>query len=92
MAQVEGTQRFRRATPQRADELAVVPVRNLAGAVVELELLERRKRAIAFLGLRQPPLFQLVGPGEPVVLRPRLAQEGQGDERDATHGEDGTDD
>ena len=59
------------ATPQRADELAVVLVRDLAGAVVELELLQRGERAIALLGERQPPLFQLVRPGERVVLRLR---------------------
>jgi hypothetical protein len=90
-AHLEGTKRFGGATPQRADELAVVLVRNLARAVVELELLERRKRAIALLGQRKPPLFELVGPGEHVVLGPGLTQKGQGDQPDASDGEDGTD-
>ena len=47
---LERPQRFGRLAPQRADELAVVLVRDLAGAVVELELLQRRERAVALLG------------------------------------------
>ena len=67
-ADVEGTQRFGGTTPQRADELAIVVVRDLAGTVVELELLQRGERTIALLGERQPPLFRLVRPRKRVVL------------------------
>ena len=91
-AEVEGTQRFGGTTPQRADELAVVVVRDLAGPVVELELLERGECPVALLGQSQPPLLECIGPSEPVISRPRLAQEGQGHEQDADDGEHSTND
>ena len=40
--------------PQRRDESAVVLVRDLAGAVVELELLQRIERTVSLLDERQP--------------------------------------
>ena len=49
--------------------------------MVELELLQRRRGAVALLGQLQPPALGLVGLVEPVVA-PRLAQEGQRDEDD----------
>jgi hypothetical protein len=90
-AQVERAQRLRRALPQRPDELAVVGVGDLAGAVVELELLQRGERAIALFRQLEPSLLELVRRREPVLARLRLAQERQRDEHDACDGENGAD-
>ena len=46
---VQRLQRLGGRLPERADERAVVVVADLARAVVELELLERRERAVALL-------------------------------------------
>ncbi len=51
---VEGAQRLGRRAAQRPDELAVLLVADLAGAVIELELLQRGQRAISLLGECQP--------------------------------------
>ena len=49
-AQVERAQRGRRTAPERPDERAIVVVGHLPGAVVELELLERRERSVPLFG------------------------------------------
>ena len=68
--------------PQRPDERAVVLVRDLAGAVVELELLQRRERAVALLGEREPA--PLVGsPGSRARPRPPPARAGTAARRTA---------
>src|SRR5438105_8212963 len=84
---IERLERLGRAPPERPHELAIVVVGDLAGAVVELELLQRRERAVAFLGPRDPNLLLWLGRVKPVVLRRRIAQEGPGDEKHACHGE-----
>jgi hypothetical protein len=90
--QVERAHRLRRSLPQRADELAVVGVRDLPCAVVELELLQRGERPVAFLCKLEPALLQLVRRREPVLARLRLAQERQRDEDDTDGREHGADD
>jgi len=60
---------FRRAAAQRPDERPVVLVRDLPGAVVELELLERGERPVALLDEREPVLRLGRGCVEPVVPR-----------------------
>ena len=60
--------------------------------MVELELLQRGERTVAFLGQLEPPLLELVRRCEPVLPRLRLAQERQRDEHDAGGGEHGADD
>ena len=91
-SQVERLQRLGGAASQRPDECAVVRVRHLAGAMVELELLQRPERTVSLLGEREPPLFQLVGRDEPIVFRRRLAHERQADEEDARDREKRADD
>ena len=90
--QVERAQRLRRPLPQRPDEVAVVGVRDLAGAMVELELLQRGERTVALLCQLEPALLELVRRREPVFTRLRLTQERQRDEHGARSGEDGADD
>src|SRR6478672_11968943 len=85
-AQVECPQSLRCATPQRSDERAVVVVRDLAGAMVELELLQCGERTVALLCERQSSLLQFVRSDQTVVPRRRLAQERPGDH---CHAEDG---
>jgi hypothetical protein len=91
-AQVEGSQRLRCMLSQRADEPAVVVVRDLAGAMVELELLERGKRAVPFFCEAQAALLELVRRRQPVVAGGGLAQEGQSDKYDARDREHRADD
>ena len=55
--------------PQRSDERTVVLIGHLAGAVVELELLQRVECTIALLHERQPLPPPLVERAEPVVRR-----------------------
>src|SRR5262245_33721294 len=50
---VESPERVRRGAPQRADHSPVVDVVDRAGAVVELELLERGERVVAFVDQEQ---------------------------------------
>ena len=85
----ERPQKLSRAAPQRADLRAVVLVGDLAGAVVELELLQRREGAIAFflehdsLLLPRPRLLEAVAVGS------RLAQKRPGHEQHAGDSEQG---
>ena len=67
--------RGRGRAAQRADERAVVLVVDLAGAVVELELLQRGERAVALLDQREPPLLGGRRRVEAVVA-PRRARAG----------------
>jgi hypothetical protein len=89
--QVERTQGLGRPVPQRPDELAVVRVRDLAGAVVELELLQGGESTISLLGELEATLLELIRRGEPVFPRLRLAEERQGNEHHAHDSEGGTD-
>ncbi len=66
--------------PERPDERAVVDVVDLAGAVVELDLLQRRERAVASLEQRQQ-LLGLAARVDQLGLG-RLAQERQRDDHD----------
>jgi hypothetical protein len=91
-AQLQRAQELRGATPERRDEVAVVVVRDLSRAVVELDLLQGRQGPVAFFGERQPSLSELVRCCEPVVVRPRLAQKRPSDEDDARSGEQCADD
>jgi len=88
---VERAQRVRGTTPQRADELPVVVVRDLSRAVIELELFERRERLVSLLGEREPPLLELIRRRQTVVARAGLAEEGQCHGDDADDGEHGSD-
>ena len=90
--QVKRAQCLRRSLPQWADELAVVGVRDLSGAVVEFELLQRSERPVALLCELEPALLELVRRREPVLARVRLTQERQGNEHDANGREHGADD
>lgn len=91
-SKVERLQRLGRAVSQRPDERAVIRVGHLAGAMVELQLLQRPERAVPLLGKSQSPLFQLVGRNEPIVLGRGLAHERESDEENAHHCEERTDD
>src|SRR5262245_55070724 len=77
--------------PQRANQLAVVLVGDLAGAVVELELLERRQCAVAVLGDLERALLQRAGLVQPVLRRIGLAEERKRDEQHAAEREHGPD-
>ena len=77
---------------QRADEPAVVVVRDLAGAMVELELLEGGERTVPLFREAQPALLELIRRGQPVVACGGLAQEGQSDKHDAGDRKDRADD
>lgn len=90
--QVERAQRLGRSLAQWADELAVVVVRDLPGAMVEFELLQRGERPVAFLCKLEPALLELVRRRESVLPRLRLAQKRQGNEHDADGREHGADD
>ena len=85
---IEGAQRLGCLAPKRSDELAVVGVGDLAGAVVELQLLQRRERPVALFGYTDALTVLRRELGEPVVLRRRLAEEGARDERHARDGEE----
>jgi hypothetical protein len=91
-AQLECAQGLGCATPERADEVAVVVVGDLAGAVVELELLQRGECTITFLGQREAPLLQLVGASQTIIPGGRLTQERESDERNTCDRQDDTDD
>src|SRR5262245_36483541 len=84
---VERAQRLGRLPAERADERAVVLVRGRARAVVELEFLQRRERAVALLEQREPPYLGLVADVQLVALRLRVAEEGPCDVEDARRGE-----
>ena len=88
--QVERAHRLRRSLSQRAHELAVVGVRDLAGAMVEFELLQRGERPVAFFCKLEPALLELVRRHEAILTRLRLAQERQRDEHDADGREHGS--
>jgi hypothetical protein len=60
---LESAQYLCHPAAERPHELTVIIIGDLAGPVVELELLQRGERTIAFLGERQQPLFRLVRPG-----------------------------
>jgi hypothetical protein len=90
--QVERAQRLGGTTSKRTDKPPVVVVGDLAGPVVELELLERSQRAVTLLGEREPSLFELVRLQKTIVAGARLTQERQGDEHHARNREHGTDD
>ena len=83
-------ERRRHVPAKRADLCAVVLVGDGAGAVVELELLQRRERAVALLEQREPPPLVVVELVERVRLGLGLPQEGKRDRDDARHGERGT--
>ena len=91
-AEVEGSQRLRCMLSQRADEPAVVVVRDLAGAMVELELLEGGQRAVPFFREAEPALLKLIRRRQPVAAGGRLTQEGQSDKHDARDREHRADD
>jgi hypothetical protein len=90
--EVERAQRLGGTTSKWADEPPVVVVGDLAGPVVELELLERSQRAVTLLGQSEPALLELVRLQKSIVAGARLTQEGQGDEQHARNCEHGTDD
>jgi hypothetical protein len=90
--QVERAQRLRGSTPKRADQPPIVVVGDLAGPVVELELLERSQRAVTLLGEREPSLLELVWLQKTIVPGAGLTQERKGDEHHARNSEHGTDD
>jgi hypothetical protein len=90
--QVERAHRLCRSLPQRADELAVVGVRDLPGAVVEFELLQGGESPVSFLCKLEPALLELVRRRQPVLARMRLAQERQRNEHDADGREQGAND
>src|SRR6188508_2806816 len=69
---LEGLQRGRRASPQGADLGAVVLVRDLPGAVVDLELGQRAERLVALLQQGKAALLQRVDAREAVLLWPNL--------------------
>ena len=77
---IERAERDRGRLPERADELAVVGIVHLAGAMVELELLQRRERTVPLLDEREPASLGLARRIEAVVVGDRLAQERQRDE------------
>jgi hypothetical protein len=90
--EVERAQRLGGATSKRTDKSPVVVVGDLAGPVVELELLERCQRAVTLLGEREPSLLELVRLQETIVPSARLTQEREGDEHHTRDREHGTDD
>ena len=90
---IEGAQRLGRRAAQRPDELAVLLVADLAGAVIELELLQRGQRAISLLGECQPLGLPFGRSVEPVVFDLRLAEIRQAhDEHRRGRQRDGEDD
>ena len=90
---IEGAQGLGSLSAERPDELAIVVVGDLAGPVVELELLEGGQGTVALLCEQEalPLLGREVV--EPIVLRSGLAQERARHEGDAGERErDGKDD
>ena len=76
--------RRRPRAAQRADERAVVVVVDLAGAVVELELLQRGERVVALLDQQQPLLLGLGRRVETVVVGAGRRRNGSATSRTAT--------
>ena len=72
---------------ERTDERAVVLVRHLSRAVIELQLLERGKRTVPYLGELELPACLHVGFGNPIRLGRRLSEERKRDGDDAHEGE-----
>jgi hypothetical protein len=89
---LEGTKQLGGASAQGPDKRAVVLVGNLAGTVVEFELLQRSERTVALLLERNPLLFPRPRLLEAVVLGNRFPQEGACHEQDAPHGKQGAQD
>ena len=85
-------QRWLGTAPKRAHQPPIVVIGDLAGAMVELELLERGKRSVALLCQGKPALLELVRPVEMVVSRARLPQERQRHQHHARHRQNGADD
>src|SRR6266545_2272840 len=79
---LERSERLGRLTAERADERAVVLVRDLAASVVELELLERAERPVAALQQLDLAPFELARLVEAVVARLRVEQERPRHEQD----------
>src|SRR5439155_4392999 len=86
---LERAQRLGDSLPQRPDELAVVLVRDLARAVIELELFQGRERPVAVLGELELTALERAGRAEAILARGRLAQERQCDVQRAGSREDG---
>ena len=85
---IEGAQRLGCLAPERSDKLAVVGVGDLPGAVVELQLFQRRERPVALFSDTHALTLLRRELGEPVVLGRRLPEEGARDERHARNGEE----
>ncbi len=60
--------------------------------MVELDLLQRGQRAVAFLRDREPALLELTGRIETIIPGPWLSQEGKRDDEDTRDRERGADD
>lgn len=86
-AGLERSQRLGRLPSKRADEAAVVLVRDLADAMIELELLEGGEGAVARLSELEAAPVELVRLLEDVPIGPRLSQVGQCDEDHTSRGE-----
>src|SRR5438034_1347676 len=89
---VERAKRRGRAAPIAADELLVVVVGELPCAMVELELLQSRERAVLLLGQLERTLVDLAGLAQAVVGGSRLEQERCRDEQDCDHRNERADD
>src|SRR5207245_3376952 len=85
--QLERTQRLGGASAQRADELAVILVGDLPGAVVELELLERGECAVAFLRELERAAFERPELDDPIVVGHGFAKKRTRDEEHAGEGQ-----
>src|SRR5437667_1511160 len=90
--QLQSPKRLRCTPAQRADELRVVLVGDLSGAVVELQLLQRGESAVAFLRELEPTPLELVRLDEPVTSSRRLAEKRPRDEDDRGHRQHGAED
>ena len=64
---VECLKRVGRGSPEGSDQGAIVGVVDLAGAMVELELLQRRKRSIPRVDQLEPASF-VIGRGVEIVI------------------------
>jgi len=85
---IETAQSLGCLVPERSDELAVVGVGDLAGSVVELQLLQGCERPVALFSEAHTLTLLRRELSEPVVLRRRLAEEGPRDERHTRDGEE----
>ena len=86
----QAAQGFDRSSAHRPDQFAVVLVRDLARAVIELELLERREGPVAFLDEREPPGGKAICARGRWRLRP--AEQRVGDVEERPHGYGGRED